>query len=111
MADVTLPGLFYRVRHKRIFPDPKPAGAARPATAVGLSQNEIGFAPPPDEVARKASSSHVNPGPPPGHEVRHWLEAEAQWLAERKLTRALGSHHQTLTKTNHQTKNESIVIL
>jgi hypothetical protein len=61
--------------------------------AVGLSQNEIGFATP--EVARKASSSHVNPGPPPGHEVRHWLEAEAHWLAERKLTRAHGFHHQT----------------
>jgi len=76
--------------------------------ARGLSQCEIGVTPPPDEVARKASSSHVNSGPPPGHEVRHWLEAEAQWLAERKLTRA---HHQTLTKTNHQTKNESIVIL
>ena len=95
MADITLPGLFYRVRHKRISPDPKPAGAARPATAVGLSQNEIGFAPSPDEVARKASYSHVNPGSPRGHEVKHWLEAEARWLAERKLTRTHGFHHQT----------------
>ena len=95
MADITLPGLFCRVRHKRISPDPKPAGAARPATAVGLSQNEIGFAPPPDEVARKAYFSYVNQGSLPGHEVQHWLEAEAQLLAERDLTRVHGFYHKT----------------
>jgi hypothetical protein len=63
--------------------------------AVGLSQNKIGFSPSPDDLAQKASYSIVNRGSPPGHEVKHWLEAEAQWLTERKLTRAHGFHHQT----------------
>jgi hypothetical protein len=30
-----------------------------------------------------------------GHEVQHWLEAEAQLLAERKLTRMHGFHNHT----------------
>src|ERR1700690_932710 len=47
MADTALPGLFYHGRHKKISPDQKPAGVARPAMARDLSQNEIGFAPPP----------------------------------------------------------------
>ena len=31
----------------------------------------------------------------PGHEVQHWLEAEAQLLAERNQTRTHGFHNQT----------------
>jgi hypothetical protein len=111
MADGALPGLFYRMRHKSISPDQKAAGAARPTRAPNLSQNEIGFAASPDEAARKSYFSPVNPGSLPGHEVQHWLAAEAQWLAERKLTRAHGFHKQTQSKTNHQTKIEGITIL
>ena len=73
----------------------KPAGASRPSAAADLNQNEIDFVPSPDEVARKAYFSYVNEGSQPGHEVQHWLEAEAQLLAERKLTRVHGFHNQT----------------
>ena len=73
----------------------KPAGASRPAVAVDLNQNEIDFAPSPDEVARKAYFSYVNQGSLPGHDVQHWLEAEAELIAERKLTRVHGFHNRT----------------
>jgi hypothetical protein len=72
----------------------KPASASRPTAVVNLNQNEIDFAPSPDEVARKAYFSYVNQGSLPGHEVQHWLEAEAELLAERKLTRVHGFHNQ-----------------
>ena len=73
----------------------KPASASRPTAAADLNQNEIDFAPSPDEVARKAYFSYVNEGSRPGHEVQHWLEAEAQLLAERNQTRAHGFHNRT----------------
>jgi hypothetical protein len=34
--------------------------------------------------------SYVSRGSPQGHEVQHWLAAEAQLLAERKLTQVHG---------------------
>jgi hypothetical protein len=63
--------------------------------AAALNQSEIDFVPSPDEVARKAYFSYVNEGSLPGHEVQHWLAAEAQLLAERKRTRVHGFHNQT----------------
>ena len=60
-----------------------------------LSQNETNFSPLPDEVARKAYFSYVNQGSRPGHEVQHWLDAEAQLLAERNLTQAHSFKNQT----------------
>lgn len=60
-----------------------------------LSQNETNFSPLPDEVARKAYFSYVNQGSRPGHEVQHWLDAEAQLLAERNLTRVHGFQNRT----------------
>jgi hypothetical protein len=85
------------MKHKHFSPDQnqKPAGASPPTAAADLNQNEIDFAPSADEVARKAYFSYVNEGSLPGHEVQHWLEAEAQLLAERKLTRVHGFHKQT----------------
>jgi hypothetical protein len=73
----------------------KPAGASVSAAVVDLNQNEIDFVPSPDEVARKAYFSYVNEGSLPGHEVQHWLEAEAELIAERKLTRVHGFHNRT----------------
>jgi hypothetical protein len=73
----------------------KPAGVSRPAAAADLNQNEIDFAPSPDEVARKAYFSYVNEGSLPGRHVQHWLEAEAELIAERKLTRIHGFHNHT----------------
>jgi hypothetical protein len=37
----------------------------------------------------------VNEGSLPGHDVQHWLEAEAELIAERKLTRVHGFHNRT----------------
>jgi hypothetical protein len=73
----------------------KPASASRPTAAADVNQNEINFAPAPDEVARRAYFTYVNQGSLPGHEVQHWLAAEAQLLAERNLTRIHGFHNQT----------------
>jgi hypothetical protein len=46
-------------------------------------------------VARKAYFSYVNQGSRQGHEVQHWLAAEAELTAERNLTRAHGFHNHT----------------
>ena len=73
----------------------KPAGASVPAAVVDLNQSEVDFAPSPDEVARRAYFSYVNEGSLPGRHVQHWLEAEAELIAERKLTRVHGFHNHT----------------
>ena len=46
-----------------------------------------------DEVAEKAYFSYLNQGSRQGHEVQHWLAAEAELIAERNLTRVHGFHH------------------
>jgi hypothetical protein len=68
----------------------KPAGASRSATMEGIDQNVIGFAPAPDEVAKRAYFSFVNEGSLPGQDVQHWLAAEAEMIAEHNLTRVRG---------------------
>jgi hypothetical protein len=64
-------------------------------SAINLNQNESDFAPSPDEVARKAYFSYVNQGSRDGHEVQHWLTAEAELIAERNRTRTHGFHNKT----------------
>ncbi len=81
------------MKHNKFPKDQKPVVVSRPA--ADLNQNEIDFVPSPDEVARKAYFSYVNQGSPQGHEVQHWLAAEAELLAERKRTRTHGFHNQT----------------
>ena len=71
------------------------ASAVRPTAAADLDQAGIDFVPSPDEVARRAYFSYVNQGSRPGHDVQHWLEAEADLLAERNLTRVHGFHNRT----------------
>jgi hypothetical protein len=85
------------MNHNNFFQDQnqKPAGASRSAAAADLNQNKMDFAPSADEVARRAYFSYVNQGSLPGHDVQHWLEAEAQLLAERNLTRVHGFHNRT----------------
>jgi hypothetical protein len=73
----------------------KQTNAPRLAGPADLKQKEINLAPSPDEVARRAYFSYVNQGSQPGHEVQHWLEAEAELIAERNLTRTHGFHNQT----------------
>jgi len=69
--------------------------ASQPAPAAALKPGEFNFTPAPDEVARRAYFSYVNQGSRPGHEVQHWLKAEADLIAERAKTRVHGFHHQT----------------
>jgi hypothetical protein len=57
---------------------------------VDSNQTETDFVPSPDEVARKAYFTYVNEGSPLGRDVQHWLNAEAQLIAERNLTRVHG---------------------
>jgi hypothetical protein len=73
----------------------KSAGAAQPNGAANLSPSEMAFVPAPDEVARKAYFSYVNQGSSQGHEVQHWLAAEAELIAERNRTRAHGFHNKS----------------
>jgi hypothetical protein len=86
----------------------KPIAAPGPMAAP-LNQNEIDFAPAPDEVARRAYFSYENQGSLPGHDVQHWLKAEAELIAERNRTRVHGFHNQT--RNNHQTNSERIPVL
>jgi hypothetical protein len=68
--------------------------APRPSAAV-LAQNETNFIPSPEEVARNAYFAYENEGSLPGHEVQHWLKAEADLIKERKLTQVHGYHNPT----------------
>jgi hypothetical protein len=85
------------MKHNKFSPEQnqKPAAAPRPTAAAALSQNEIDFTPSADEVARRAYFSYVNQGSLDGHEVQHWLAAEAELIAERNLTRVHGFHNRS----------------
>ena len=71
------------------------ATAPRPVSAAKRDISEINFVPSPDEVARRAYFSYENQGSLPGRDVQHWLAAEAELIAERKLTRTHQFHNQT----------------
>ena len=81
--------------HNKYPQDQTLPNLSRKTPAANLNQNPGDFAPSADEVARRAYFSYVNEGSPPGRDVQHWLEAEAQLLAERNLTRTHGFHNRT----------------
>jgi hypothetical protein len=83
------------MKHNKYPQDQKPSDTLRQTPAANLNQDAISFVPSADEVARRAYFSYVNQGSPPGRDVQHWLEAEAQLLAERNLTRIHGFHNRT----------------
>lgn len=80
-------------RNKLSGPENQETANMPQSPAADLNQNGTDFAPSADEVARRAYFSYVNQGSLPGHDVQHWLDAEAQLLAERRLTRTHGFHH------------------
>jgi hypothetical protein len=84
------------MKHNRYPKDQaeQPLNFTKPAPA-GLNSNEADFMLPPDEVARRAYFTYVNQGSRDGHEVQHWLQAEAELIAERQLTRVHGFHNRT----------------
>jgi hypothetical protein len=70
------------------FPKNKqPAAALQPAAPANLNQHNADLKPLPDEVAKRAYFSYVNQGSLPGYDKQHWLEAEAQLVAERNLAK------------------------
>ena len=64
-----------------------------PLPESGLQKEETDLVPSPDEVARRAYFNYQNAGSLPGHEVQHWLQAEADLIAERSRTRIPGFHN------------------
>jgi len=72
------------MKQKNLSSDQKPARTFRTTATAGLAQNEINFAPAPDEVARRAYFSYENQGSLQGRDVQHWLAAESELIAERK---------------------------
>jgi len=71
----------------------KPASGLRKAPTGDLNRGEIDFTPSPDEVAKRAYFSYVSEGSLHGHDVQDWLAAEAELVAERKVTRIRGFYN------------------
>ena len=94
MAKVPATSVFSIMKHNKYPQGAKPTRVAQP-TSAEFQQNEINFAPSPDEVARRAYFSYENTGSQPGHEVQHWLQAESDLIAERNQTRVHGFHNKT----------------
>jgi len=84
------------MKHKNISDQyQKPPVAPRPTSGTAMSQDEADFVPSPDEVARRAYFAFENQGSLEGHEVQHWLKAEAELIAEHQLTRTHHFHNRT----------------
>jgi hypothetical protein len=83
------------MQHHKLSKTQQAVIAARPTSSAAILANEENFTPSPDEVARKAYFAYENHGSLPGHDVQHWLKAEADLIAERNLTRIHGYHNQT----------------
>ena len=83
------------MKHHTLSKTQQAVVAPLPTSAAGADHNEMSFTPSPDEVARKAYFAYENQGSQPGHEVQHWLKAEADLIAERNLTRVHGFHNRT----------------
>jgi hypothetical protein len=83
------------MKHHKLSKTQQAVIAPGQTPAAGTDQAEINFTPSPDEVARKAYFAYENQGSQPGHEVQHWLKAEADLIAERNRTRVHGFHNRT----------------
>lgn len=92
---LTSPGTLIFMKFNKFSPsqNQEPTSASRSTAPEDVGQRGIDFAPSADEVARRAYFNYVNQGSQPGHDVQHWLVAEAELLAERNITRVHGSHH------------------
>jgi len=83
------------MKHHKLSKIQQTVIAPRPTSSAGQDQDEISFTPSPVEVARRAYFAYENERSQPGHDVQHWLKAEADLIAERNLTRTHGFHNQT----------------
>lgn len=77
---VGFPAMFTPMKAKQFSPaaNRKPAEAQPPTAGAALIQIITAFAPSPETVARRAYTIYESQGSQPGHDVKHWLEAEAQ---------------------------------
>lgn len=83
------------MKHHKLSKTQPAVIALQPTLNAGIDTNEVNFTPSSDEVARKAYFAYENQGSQPGHDVQHWLKAEADLIAERNLTRVHGFHNPT----------------
>jgi hypothetical protein len=85
------------MKHKKFAEDEyqKTLGTSLTTAVKESNQDELGSPPSPDEVARRACFSCVTESSLQGHEVRYWLAAEAELIAERNHTRVHGFHNRT----------------
>jgi len=52
--------------------------AQKPTVVANSNESKSASGPSPEAVARRAYDIYENQGSQPGHELKHWLEAEAQ---------------------------------
>jgi hypothetical protein len=80
--------------------NPKSAKVQKPIAVADLVQSQPAAPESPEAVARRACAIDKKQGSQPGHEVKHWLEAEAQLFGgvERESQMHPGS---SLFKTEH----------
>jgi hypothetical protein len=85
------------MKHKKFAEDEyqKTLGTSLTTAVNESNQDELGSPPSPDEVARRACFSCVTESSLQGHEVRYWLAAESELIAERNHTRVHGFHNRT----------------
>ena len=81
------------MKHKHSHTNEKPVSARQPVPAADSNPTGIDFVMSPDDVAREAYFTYVNDGSPSGRDVQHWLDAEAQLIAERNLARVHGFYN------------------
>jgi hypothetical protein len=75
------------MKNKDLSPNEKSAGTRPPTPPALPKQTAIDVRPSRDEVTRRAYAIYLDQGSPQGHDVEHWLEAEAQVMKARKAGR------------------------
>ena len=66
------------MKHKSPSQSHAPSVTPRSPAASETSRSIPAIVPSQDDIARRAYISYVNEGSQPGHQERHWLEAEAR---------------------------------
>jgi hypothetical protein len=67
---------FYQIENQ------KPATPFRTDVPSEIDQRPVDFMPPENEVSHRAYFNYLNEGSPRGRDVQHWLNAEAELIAE-----------------------------
>ena len=77
------------MRHNKLpeIRNPIPASTTKPIAAAASDVEPNRFCAPTGRGGQEGLLHYVNQVSLPGHDVQHWLEAEAHLIAERNLTR------------------------